>query len=62
MPKDQESIFAYKLNWDDFFAFDVINKVCKPWIAKRVKEYMGNEEDIMINIVIKLLNQKCTNV
>ena len=56
MPKDEKAIYDYHLDWDNFFKLDIINTVCKVWIAKRVLEYMGNEEDIMINIVIKLLN------
>ena len=62
MPKGKEAIFAHSLDWDILLQFDVINKVCRPWIAKRVKEYMGDEEDTMIMIVIALLNQRCTHL
>ena len=58
LPSD---VFSYSINWDSILEFDLIQKICKPWIAKKIKEYMGVEEPMMINIVIKLLNQKCTN-
>ena len=61
MPKTMEEIFNYTLDWNALFEFNLIEKICRPWIGKKVKEYMGNEEPMMINIVIKLLNQKCTD-
>ena len=61
MPKTMEEIFNYTLDWNALFGFNLIEKICRPWIGKKVKEYMGNEEPMMINIVIKLLNQKCTD-
>ena len=58
LPSD---VFSYSIEWDSIFEFDLIQKICKPWIAKKIKEYMGVEEPMMINIVLKLLNQKCSN-
>lgn len=61
MPKAIEEVYAHDLDWDRLLELDVINKVCKPWIGKRIKEYMGVEEPMMINIVVKLLLQKCNH-
>ena len=60
MPKQMEEIYKYQLDWNSIFDYNIIEKICRPWIGKKIKEYMGNEEQLMINIVIKLLNQKCT--
>jgi hypothetical protein len=58
LPQD---IFTYSVDWDSLFEMDIITKICKPWISKKIKEYMGVEEPMMINIVLKLLSQKCSH-
>lgn len=60
MPKKKEEIFAHQLKWQSLFDHNIIEQICRPWIAKKIREYMGAEEPMMINIVIKLLKQKCT--
>ena len=60
MPKSKEEIFAYAIDWPSLLQYDIIQKICKPWVGKKIFEYMGVEEPTMINIVLKLLNQKCT--
>jgi len=48
-------LFSHSLDWDVLLSSDSINHICRPWIAKKIKEYMGAEEPMMINIVVKLL-------
>lgn len=39
----------------------VIERVVKPWVAKKVKEFLGVEEPSLINLVIGLLARgNCT--
>ena len=61
LPSKKEELFAYQLDWASLLDYSIITKICRPWIAKKIKEYMGVEEPMMINIVLKLLNQKCTD-
>lgn len=61
IPSKKQELFEYKLEWNLLFENEIIEKVCRPWIAKKIVEYMGTEEQSMINIVIKLLKQKCTD-
>lgn len=44
LPKSKEDIFKYQFNWNNLFKYDVIEKVGRPWIGKKIKEYMGVEE------------------
>lgn len=61
LPKEKEQLFAYELDWPTLAAKNVVEIVCRPWISKKMVEYMGVEEQMMINIVVKLLHQKCTH-
>lgn len=61
MPKTKEKLFEYEIEWQGLFDCNIIQLVCRPWIAKKILEYMGEEEPVMINIVVKLLNQKCSS-
>lgn len=44
LPKSKEDIFKFELNWNNLFKYDVIEKVGRPWIGRKVKEYMGVED------------------
>jgi hypothetical protein len=61
MPKQKDELYSYEIDWESLFDHELIQSVCRPWIAKKINEYMGEEEPLMINIVIKLLMQKCTS-
>jgi hypothetical protein len=56
MPKDKEGVLNFELDWNSLLKNGVVEKVCRPWIAKKIKEYMGVEEPTMINLTLKLLN------
>ncbi len=55
IPLKKQDLYEYKLDWNSLFENEIIEKVCRPWIAKKIVEYMGAEEQSMINIVVKLL-------
>jgi hypothetical protein len=44
LPKEKEEIFKYQLNWSALARHEVFDKVCRPWIGKKIKEFMGVEE------------------
>lgn len=60
LPKSKEDVFNYRINWNALYKFDVIEKVARPWIGKKLKEYVGEEEYSFIQLVIKKLNSKCS--
>lgn len=45
-------MFAAEIDWDDLQKHKVIEKVAKPWITKKIKEYLGVEEMAMISLVV----------
>lgn len=45
-------MFAAELDWAALEKHRVVDKVARPWIAKKIKEYLGVEEAAMINLVV----------
>ena len=45
-------MFTYPLDWDELERNRVLENVAKPWIAKKIKEYLGVEEMAMISLVV----------
>ena len=58
LPKDREDILKYQLQWGSLFKNDVLEKVARPWIGKKIKDYMGVEELSVVQLIIKLLNAR----
>ena len=52
LPKSRDEVFTYPLDWDELERNRVLEKVAKPWIAKKIKEYLGVEEMAMISLVV----------
>lgn len=61
MPKTKEELFAFPLDWTALLDNQIIENICRPWIAKKMNEYMGAEEPVMINLVVRLLKQRCAD-
>lgn len=59
IPKEKEDIFKYNVNWNIIAKHELLELKIKPWVAKKVKEYLGEEESNLISIVMKMLNNKC---
>ena len=53
IPKDIESV---AIKYDLIKKHNIIEMICRPWIAKKMNELMGAEEPAMINLVVHLLN------
>lgn len=60
LPKSQDALYKYEIDWESLFANEVITKICTPWIGKKILDLMGVEEPTMITIVVRLLQQKCS--
>eukprot|EP00742_Colponemidia_sp_Colp-10_P006176 GILJ01006611.1.p1 GENE.GILJ01006611.1~~GILJ01006611.1.p1 ORF type:complete len:529 (-),score=108.03 GILJ01006611.1:121-1599(-) len=53
IPEDPEALFKYSIEWDSLYECGVVEKKVRPWVAKKVKELLGEEEPTMVNVVIK---------
>ena len=60
MPKTRAEVFAAELDWENLINNKVIEKVARPWIAKKIKEYLGVEEMAMISLVVGLISARVT--
>lgn len=55
IPTDKDQLFAHKLDWsllDD----NLMEKRIRPWVTKKIAEYMGEKEVELIDFVCTLLN------
>ena len=53
-------MFAYDLDWDKLFQAKVLKRVFRPFVGKKIEELMGVEEESIIEIIVKLLEKRCT--
>ena len=60
LPKDRDAIFKAELQWTLLFRHDVVEKVGRPWIGKKIKDYMGVEESSVVQMILRLLSTKPT--
>lgn len=60
LPKAREDILAYQLNWAALFGKEAVEKVGRPWIGKKIKDYMGVEEQSVVGLIVKLLGARPT--
>merc|ERR1719316_233161 len=58
VPTDKEKAFAYDIDWEMVHEHDIIEKKLRPWVRKKVIEYLGAEESGMIEFIMrKVKNQ-----
>lgn len=39
---------AQTLAWGQLFKYDVVEKIGRPWVGKKIKEYMGVEDPTVV--------------
>lgn len=55
IPTDKEQLFARKLDWS-LLDENLMEKRIRPWVTKKIAEYMGEKEVDLIDFVCTLLN------
>ena len=60
LPKAADDILVSPLSWGPLIKHEVIERVARPWVGKKIKEYMNVEDLNVVNMVIKVLNQRPT--
>ena len=58
LPKAKNDIFDFSLKYEILEEHEVIERIVRPWIAKKIKEYLGVEEEAMILLVVKHVNNR----
>ena len=52
LPQSKDEVFAFPINHDALEEHAVIERLVRPWVAKKIKEYLGVEEEAMIRLVL----------
>jgi RNA-binding protein 25 len=52
LPKGRDEILGCSLDFAAMQPLNLLEKVVRPWVAKKIKELLGVEEQAMINLVV----------
>jgi len=53
VPTDKAKAFAYDIDWQSVHDHNIIEKKLRPWVKKKVTEYLGAEEQGMIEFIMR---------
>jgi RNA recognition motif-containing protein len=57
IPKGKAELFAYPINWSIVDTRGLIESKMKQWVVKKIVEYLGEEEETLIDFVISKLKE-----
>jgi len=58
VPTDKQKAFAYDIDWDAVVDHNIIEKKLRPWVKKKVTEYLGAEESGMIDFIMRKVGSR----
>merc|ERR1719183_1782720 len=53
VPTDKAKAFAFEIDWDVVHGNQIIEKKLRPWVRKKVTEFLGAEEQGMIEFIMR---------
>lgn len=53
VPTDKVKAFAFEIDWQAVHDHNIIEKKLRPWVKKKVTEYLGAEEQGMIEFIMR---------
>jgi RNA-binding protein 25 len=59
IPTSKEELFAVDIDWS-FVDSSLMDKRIKPWVNKKIAEFIGEEEPALVEFICKKLNTKCS--
>ena len=53
IPTEKDKIFSFDIQWAVVESANIVEKKLRPWVKKKVIEYLGAEEQGMIEFIIR---------
>jgi RNA-binding protein 25 len=60
IPKSKEDLFKFSIDWSVVYKYNILENKIKPWLGKKLKEYIGEDEPNLIAMIIKKLGNKAS--
>merc|ERR1711865_1155418 len=58
VPTDKAKAFAYEIDWEIVHDHNIVEKKLRPWVKKKVTEYLGAEEQGMIEFIMRKVSSQ----
>lgn len=62
IPTDKAALFGFELNWAVIEQFNILNSIIQPWVAKKIEEYLGENEETLCGFIMTKLASHCSPV
>jgi len=60
IPKSKEDLFKISIDWSVVYKYNILENKIKPWLGKKLKEYIGEDEPNLVAMIIKKLGNKAS--
>ena len=55
IPTSKNELFAFQIDWATVDSLQLLETKVRPWLCKKMVEYLGDAEDVLIDFIIKKL-------
>lgn len=59
IPTGKDELFSAPVNWEKCVQYRIIETYIHPWLSKKMLEFLGEEEETLIQFILGKLNKKC---
>ncbi len=60
VPTEKDALLSFRINWTLLDQDKVISTHLKPWVVKKIVEYLGEEEASLTDFIVTKLHAHCT--
>jgi PWI domain len=60
VPNTKEQLFSFPINWSIVIKNDILDTKLKPWLVRKTKEYLSEEEPLLISMILKKVSNKAS--